>query len=80
MDPKLDRPCSLLSVPILIVVALSQALKIFLTISSAGHAAYLKLHQLLCGKVDHVAQKIAVGYLPNQSVQVHLMSGNRRSP
>lgn len=79
-DPQLDGASACLPIPVAIAVTLYETFGILLAISSACQAAYFQFHQPLRGKADHVAQKIAVRTLPNQGVQVHLVSGHRWSP
>jgi hypothetical protein len=46
-------------------------------VNGPGQATNLHLHQTLRGKINHLAQKIAISRLPNQRLHVHLVLGHR---
>jgi hypothetical protein len=66
-----------LPVPVAVAIALDQPLGALLTVSRAGQAAHLQLHQPLGGKANHLAQQIGVGTLLHQPTQGHDLVGHR---
>ena len=58
-------------------IDINQIVASFIKIGEWAKAAHFQFHQALRGKADHVAQKITIGALPNQRIQVHLIIGHR---